>query len=158
MATQFNDKIKRVALMPYALRGHEWWRRAGDAVGFHRTGGYTLAFNAREQALLLRNDMPFHALAGMEYALSAIELIVCEIALAAPSVNAQALQTAKAAVEAARSLPSAIAVFCATAPIVAGAAAPMHTGSLAQPRITPSRSLAPMSSVIGLTWFAWAEM
>ncbi|MEO6565235.1 MAG: FAD-dependent oxidoreductase, partial [Casimicrobiaceae bacterium] len=45
-------QIKRVALMPYALRGHEWWRRAGDAVGFHRTGGYTLAFNGREQALL----------------------------------------------------------------------------------------------------------
>ena len=45
-------QIKRVALMAYALRGHEWWQRAGDAVGFHRTGGYTLAFNAREQALL----------------------------------------------------------------------------------------------------------
>lgn len=45
-------QIKRVALMPYALRGHDWWRRAGDAVGFHETGGYTLAFNAREQALL----------------------------------------------------------------------------------------------------------
>ncbi|MFO1325163.1 MAG: FAD-binding oxidoreductase [Burkholderiales bacterium] len=45
-------QIKRVALMPYALIGHEWWRDAGDAVGFHRTGGYTLAFNAREHALL----------------------------------------------------------------------------------------------------------
>jgi len=45
-------QIKRVALMPYALIGHEWWRRAGDAVGFKRTGGYTLAFNSREQALL----------------------------------------------------------------------------------------------------------
>ena len=45
-------QIKRVALMPYALVGHEWWRAAGDAVGFRRTGGYTLAFNAREQALL----------------------------------------------------------------------------------------------------------
>jgi len=45
-------QIKRVTLMPYALRGHEWWRQAGDAVGFHRTGGYTLAFNAREHALL----------------------------------------------------------------------------------------------------------
>ncbi len=45
-------QIKRVALMPYALRGHKWWHQAGDAVGFHRTGGYTLAFNAREQALL----------------------------------------------------------------------------------------------------------
>lgn len=45
-------QIKRVTLMPYALIGHEWWRRAGDAVGFKCTGGYTLAFNAREQALL----------------------------------------------------------------------------------------------------------
>ena len=45
-------QIKRVRLMPYALRGHAWWRDAGDAVGFKRTGGYTLAFNAREQALL----------------------------------------------------------------------------------------------------------
>lgn len=45
-------QIKRIALMPYALRGHAWWRAAGDAVGFHETGGYTLAFNAREKALL----------------------------------------------------------------------------------------------------------
>jgi len=45
-------QIKRVALMKYALRGHAWWRDAGDAVGFHQTGGYTLAFNAREEALL----------------------------------------------------------------------------------------------------------
>ncbi len=45
-------QIKRVALMPYALRGHEWWRRAGDAVGFKKTGGYTLAFNAHERTLL----------------------------------------------------------------------------------------------------------
>ena len=45
-------QIKRVKLMPYALIGHEWWRRAGDAVGFKRTGGYTLAFNAREAEML----------------------------------------------------------------------------------------------------------
>ena len=45
-------QIKRVALMRYALRGHAWWKRAGDAVGFKRTGSYTLAFNALEQALL----------------------------------------------------------------------------------------------------------
>jgi len=45
-------QIKRVALMRYALRGYEWWRHAGDAVGFKRTGGYTLAFNASEQLLL----------------------------------------------------------------------------------------------------------
>jgi len=44
--------IKRVRLMPYALRGHAWWRAAGDAVGFKETGGYTLAFNAREAELL----------------------------------------------------------------------------------------------------------
>ncbi|HVF64290.1 MAG TPA: FAD-binding oxidoreductase [Casimicrobiaceae bacterium] len=45
-------QIKRVGLMPYALRGHAWWARAGDAVGFQRTGGYTLAFNDREASLL----------------------------------------------------------------------------------------------------------
>jgi glycine/D-amino acid oxidase-like deaminating enzyme len=45
-------QIKRVKLMPYALVGHEWWRRAGDAIGFRRTGGYTLAFNAREAEML----------------------------------------------------------------------------------------------------------
>ena len=45
-------QIKRVRLMPYALIGHEWWRRAGDAIGFKQTGGYTLAFNAREAAML----------------------------------------------------------------------------------------------------------
>jgi len=45
-------QIKRVALMPYALRGHDWWRRAGDAVGFHETGSYTLAFTDAEAALL----------------------------------------------------------------------------------------------------------
>jgi glycine/D-amino acid oxidase-like deaminating enzyme len=45
-------QIKRVALMPYALRGHAIWEAAGDAVGFHRTGGFTLAFTAREADLL----------------------------------------------------------------------------------------------------------
>lgn len=45
-------QIKRVGLMPYALIGHEWWRQAGDAIGFKETGGYTLAFNAHEQAML----------------------------------------------------------------------------------------------------------
>ena len=45
-------QIKRVRLMPYALRGYEWWKQAGDDVGFKRTGGYTLAFTAAEHALL----------------------------------------------------------------------------------------------------------
>jgi glycine/D-amino acid oxidase-like deaminating enzyme len=45
-------QIKRVALMPYAMRGHAIWADAGEAVGFHRTGGFTLAFNAREAELL----------------------------------------------------------------------------------------------------------
>lgn len=45
-------QIKRVRLMPYAMRGHEWWRAAGEAVGFKETGGYTLAFNEREAQLL----------------------------------------------------------------------------------------------------------
>lgn len=45
-------QIKRVKLMPYALRGHHEWEAMGDAVGFRKTGGYTLAFNEREEALL----------------------------------------------------------------------------------------------------------
>ena len=45
-------QIKRVRLMPYALRGHAEWARMGDAVGFRRTGGYTLAFTETEAALL----------------------------------------------------------------------------------------------------------
>lgn len=45
-------QIKRVKLMPYAIKGHEMWEKMGDDVGFHRTGGYTLAFNYREADLL----------------------------------------------------------------------------------------------------------
>jgi sarcosine oxidase subunit beta len=45
-------QIKRVKLMPYALRGLQTWESMGDAVGFHKTGGYTLAFNDREVKLL----------------------------------------------------------------------------------------------------------
>lgn len=45
-------QIKRVRLMQYALRGHREWAAMGDAVGFHRTGGYTLAFSEREAELL----------------------------------------------------------------------------------------------------------
>ncbi|MEZ5756881.1 MAG: FAD-dependent oxidoreductase [Emcibacteraceae bacterium] len=45
-------QIKRVKLMPYAILGHEEWQHMGDAVGFHKTGGYTLAFNDREAELL----------------------------------------------------------------------------------------------------------
>lgn len=45
-------QIKRVKLMPYALKGHHLWEQKGDAVGFYKTGGYTLAFNAREADML----------------------------------------------------------------------------------------------------------
>ena len=45
-------QIKRVKLMPYALKGHQEWEAMGDAVGFRKTGGYTLAFNEREAELL----------------------------------------------------------------------------------------------------------
>jgi sarcosine oxidase, subunit beta len=45
-------QIKRVKLMSYALRGLRAWETMGDAVGFHKTGGYTLAFNDREAQLL----------------------------------------------------------------------------------------------------------
>lgn len=45
-------QIKRVKLMPYAIKGHAEWEEMGEAVGFKRTGGYTLAFNDREAELL----------------------------------------------------------------------------------------------------------
>lgn len=45
-------QIKRVKLMPYALKGHHEWEAMGDAVGFYKTGGYTLAFTEREAELL----------------------------------------------------------------------------------------------------------
>lgn len=45
-------QIKRVKLMPYALKGHHLWAEMGAAVGFAKTGGYTLAFNAREAEML----------------------------------------------------------------------------------------------------------
>lgn len=45
-------QIKRVKLMPYALKGHHEWETMGDAVGFKKTGGYTLAFTEREEAML----------------------------------------------------------------------------------------------------------
>ncbi|GGE50363.1 sarcosine oxidase subunit beta [Agaricicola taiwanensis] len=41
-------QIKRVKLMPYAIKGHEIWEHAGDKVGFRRTGGLTLAFTEAE--------------------------------------------------------------------------------------------------------------
>jgi glycine/D-amino acid oxidase-like deaminating enzyme len=45
-------QIKRVALMPYALKGHEIWSQAGDKVGFKESGGITLAFTEREAEIL----------------------------------------------------------------------------------------------------------
>ena len=45
-------QIKRVKLMPYALKGYHEWEAMGDAVGFRKTGGYTLAFTERESELL----------------------------------------------------------------------------------------------------------
>jgi glycine/D-amino acid oxidase-like deaminating enzyme len=45
-------QIKRVNLMPYALKGHHEWEAMGESVGFRKTGGYTLAFTERESELL----------------------------------------------------------------------------------------------------------
>ena len=56
-------QIKRVRLMPYALKGHRLWQEMGDAVGFAKTGGYTLAFNDRE-ARMLNERQNLKALAG----------------------------------------------------------------------------------------------
>lgn len=61
-------QIKRVRLMPYALKGHEEWARMGDAVGFRRTGGYTLAFTEREAELLTeRQTLKAEAGAPIEF-------------------------------------------------------------------------------------------
>ena len=49
--------------MPYALRGHEWWEAAGEAVGFCRTGGCTVAFTDAE-ATQLQERMVMKAAAG----------------------------------------------------------------------------------------------
>lgn len=49
-------QIKRVSLIPYALRGHRMWEQMGDAVGFHKTGGFTVAFTPREAELLLERQ------------------------------------------------------------------------------------------------------
>jgi glycine/D-amino acid oxidase-like deaminating enzyme len=46
-------QIKRVGLMPYALKGHALWKKAGEAVGFRQIGGLTLAFTDREAEMLL---------------------------------------------------------------------------------------------------------
>ena len=56
-------QIKRVKLMPYALKGHHLWEQMGEAVGFAKTGGYTLAFNARE-AQMLQERQTLKAQAG----------------------------------------------------------------------------------------------
>lgn len=48
-------QIKRVKLMPYALRGYEIWRAAGDKVGYRKTGGLTLAFSEAEAERLSTN-------------------------------------------------------------------------------------------------------
>lgn len=45
-------QIKRVSLMPYALKGHAIWAEAGDAVGFKESGGITLAFTQHEAEIL----------------------------------------------------------------------------------------------------------
>lgn len=69
-------QIKRVGLMPYALRGHALWKEAGDRIGFRETGGLTLAFTDAE-AELLRERMSARAAAG-----APIELLVPGQALA----------------------------------------------------------------------------
>lgn len=58
-------QIKRVKLMPYAIKGHHEWERMGDKVGFKRTGGITLAFNDRE-AVLLQERMTMKRDAGAD--------------------------------------------------------------------------------------------
>jgi len=58
-------QIKRVKLMPYAIKGLEQWEKMGDEVGFKKTGGYTLAFNDHE-AKLLHKRMTLKIAAGAD--------------------------------------------------------------------------------------------
>lgn len=61
-------QIKRVKLMPYAIKGHHMWEQMGEAVGYHKTGGVTLAFNDREAELLYeRMTMKRDAGANIEF-------------------------------------------------------------------------------------------
>ncbi|MEM1316417.1 MAG: FAD-dependent oxidoreductase [Pseudomonadota bacterium] len=77
-------QIKRVKLMPYAIEGHREWERMGEAVGFRRTGGYTLAFTERE-AELLQERMTLKREAG-----APIEFISPNaLAAAEPGLNRQ---------------------------------------------------------------------
>jgi glycine/D-amino acid oxidase-like deaminating enzyme len=61
-------QIKRVKLMPYALKGHHEWEAMGESVGFRKTGGYTLAFTERESELLHeRQTLKAEAGASIEF-------------------------------------------------------------------------------------------
>lgn len=48
-------QIKRIRLMPYALRGHDIWAAAGERVGYREVGGLTLAFSDAEAERLTAN-------------------------------------------------------------------------------------------------------
>ena len=51
-------QIKRVILIPCALRGHPMWEDMGAGVGFHKTGDVTVAFNSREADLVHARQTP----------------------------------------------------------------------------------------------------
>ena len=50
-------QTKRVPLIPYAVRGYDLWKRAGEAVGFRETGSLTLAYSESEAAGLHQRMM-----------------------------------------------------------------------------------------------------
>ena len=64
-------QIKRVRLMPYALKGHALWKRAGDAVGYRQIGGLTLAFTEREAEILTQRMTERREAAGGAVGLTA---------------------------------------------------------------------------------------
>ncbi|MEH6646665.1 NAD(P)/FAD-dependent oxidoreductase [Sulfitobacter sp.] len=67
-------QIKRVKLIPYALRGHKMWEEMGDAIGFRKTGGFTVAFNNRE-AELLQERQTLKAAAGAPIEFVSVETL-----------------------------------------------------------------------------------
>ncbi|RDJ20101.1 FAD-binding oxidoreductase [Bosea caraganae] len=77
-------QIKRVRLMPYAIRGHALWEHAGDRVGFRRTGGLTLAFTEPE-AERLTTTMAMKKEAGAPIVMKS----PAEVAALEPGLNKQ---------------------------------------------------------------------
>lgn len=72
-------QIKRLSLLEYAIRGAEIWSRMaedlGHDVGFHRTGGFNIAFN-EEEAETLRARMGERIEAGLDITFCSVDEVL----------------------------------------------------------------------------------